>query len=92
MAEKKKLTEAEAKQVYDATRARHEQELEKHRANMLEYTLACEDYNRADSRMRNARAAKDQSESAVYSAQDAASKAFIELGRIQIESRGSAGR
>lgn len=92
MAEKKKLTEAEAKQAYAEAKAKHEQELDKQRAVELEFTLACEDYSRAGERHRNARGAKESSESNVYHAADKATKAFIELGRIQIETRGGTGR
>lgn len=92
MAEKRKLTEAEAKQAYAEKRAKHEQELEQLRAAELEYNLASEDYSRANDRIRNARAAKEKSESSAYHANGAATEAFIELGRIQIESRGGTGR
>lgn len=94
MADKKekKLTEAEAKRVYEETRVKHEKELEVHRANVLEYTLACEDHTRAEDRLRKARSAKERSENIVYQASNTTTEAFIELGRVQIESRGGTGR
>ena len=92
MAEKKEIkSEAEAKKVYEESRLRHEQSVEKHRVNMLEYTLACEDHSRAEERLRNARRAKDHSESFTHSAAASATEAFIELGRIQIANRGNVG-